>query len=88
MKEAQAMFEEKEQYRQLCDSLYNEGVIKQDVDGSIIAVDDPLERESIKTKTKQKIQQSQQDESISMTPQQNFEHPILDDDKDKDKEMM
>ena len=51
------MYEEKEQYRQLCDSLYHDGVIKQDIDGAIIAVDDPSERESIKSKSKQKIQQ-------------------------------
>ena len=59
MKQAEALYEEKEQYRQLCDSLYNDGVIKQDVDGSIIAVEDQSERESIKTKSKQKKEQTQ-----------------------------
>jgi hypothetical protein len=38
------MHEEKEAYRQLCDHLYKDGVIKQADDGSFIAVEDPMER--------------------------------------------
>jgi hypothetical protein len=54
--QAQALFEEKEHYRQLCGELYDNGIIKQDADGSIVAVDDPVERESIRTKSKQKTE--------------------------------
>ena len=49
---AQKVHDEKEHYRQLCDRLYNDGVIKQDEDGSIVPVEDPLERESIRSKIK------------------------------------
>ena len=56
LKLAEEMFKEKEYYRSLCDGLYNDGVIKQDIDGVIIAVDDPVERESIRTKSKQKTE--------------------------------
>ena len=45
---------EKESYRQICHNMFIEGVIKQEPDGSFIPVDDPLERESIKSKSKQK----------------------------------
>ena len=52
--EAQKLFEEKENYRQLCEALYTEGVIKTNEQGVIVPVDDPLERESIKSKSKMK----------------------------------
>ena len=58
-REQSKMFKEKEYYRSLCDGLYNDGVIKQDIDGVIIAVDDPVERESIRTKSKQKTHTQQ-----------------------------
>ena len=56
---------EKESYRQICHNMFIEGVIKQEPDGSFIPVDDPLERESIKSKSKQKQgpSMSQQEES-------------------------
>ena len=52
MKETEVIHQEKENYRQLCESLYIDGVIKQDVDGSFVAVEDPIEREQIKSKSK------------------------------------
>jgi effector-binding domain-containing protein len=84
---AQAMYEEKEKYRQLCGELYDNGIIKQDTDGSIIAVEDPVERESIRTKSKKKTQTQQEEESMSMSQQKEMNHPILDDDQDKNSEM-
>ena len=50
--EQDTLIEEKDQYRLLCASLYDEGVIKQSEDVSIIPVEDPLEREGIRTKSK------------------------------------
>ena len=52
------LHEEKENYRQLCASMYEEGVIKQDENGIIVPVDDPMERESIRSKSKFKPSQS------------------------------
>ena len=52
VKDAEQLFHEKENYRQLCASMYEEGIIKQDNDGIFVPVDDPLERESIRSKTK------------------------------------
>jgi hypothetical protein len=45
---------EKEQYQRMLGDLYDNGVIKQDGDGSFIHVEDPAERESIKSKSKQR----------------------------------
>ena len=55
-KDAEQIYQEKENYRQLCEALYQEGIIKQDEKGVIVPVDDPMERESIKSKSKQKFQ--------------------------------
>ena len=74
---------EKENYRQLCQSLYEEGVIKQDINGSIIPVEDPMERESIRTKTKQKMQDDAESNMSHMTQQQEFKQNILDDEEEK-----
>ena len=46
---------ERENYRQICKSMYDEGIIKQDDQGTFVAVEDPLERESIKSKSKMKM---------------------------------
>jgi hypothetical protein len=43
--------------------LYNDGVIKQVDGGSFIAVDDPLERESIRSASKAKLQMEINDQS-------------------------
>ena len=48
------MFQEKENYRQLCDQLYQNGIIKQDDSGAIVAVESIEEQEQIRSKTKQK----------------------------------
>lgn len=53
-REKEFLFQEKENYRQLCDSLYQNGIIKQTDDGVIVAVEDASEREQIRSKTKQK----------------------------------
>ena len=65
MGEAHKVWNEKENYRQLYDHLIGEGVIKQDETGNIIPIEDPAERESIRSKTKQKrlAAQSQQEDS-------------------------
>ena len=55
--ETQKLYEEKENYRQLCEALYSEGVIKTNEQGVIVPVDDPLERESIKSESKMKHDQ-------------------------------
>ena len=52
MKETENVHQEKESYRQLCESLYLEGIIKQEVDGSFVAVEDLAEREQIRSKSK------------------------------------
>ena len=57
------IIEEKEHYRQMLGHMYENGVIKQDVDGSFVPVDDPLERESIRSKTKQKLFQESQSQA-------------------------
>ena len=51
VKETESIHEEKENYRQLCESLYVGGVIKQEADGTFVAVEDPAERESIRSKS-------------------------------------
>ncbi len=65
MAEAHKDWDEKENYRQLYNHLIGEGVIKQDETGNIIPIDDPSERESIRSKTKQKriAEQSMQEDS-------------------------
>ena len=56
IKEVDQLFDEKENYRKLCSSLYDDGVIKQDNQGNMVPVEDPSERESIKSKSKIKMQ--------------------------------
>ena len=50
----QSLMEEKENYRQLCSSMYDNGIIKQDENGTFVPVEDPMERESIRSKSKMK----------------------------------
>jgi hypothetical protein len=54
VREAEGVKAEKDQYQRLLGDLYDNGIIKQDVDGGFVHVEDPLERESIKSKSKQK----------------------------------
>ena len=56
-KEAEACIAEKEHYQQMLGGLYENGIIKQEADGTFVAVEDPVERESIRSKSKQKTQQ-------------------------------
>ena len=67
----------------LCGQLYDDGVIKQIEDGTFVAVDDPLERESIRTESKRK-QQQQMNQMQTPGYQQEFDQSILNDD---DKQM-
>ena len=45
IKEAEAVVAEKDHYKSMLSDLYDNGIIKQDGDGSFIHVDDPAERE-------------------------------------------
>ena len=72
------MHEEKEAYRQLCDHLYKDGMIKQADDGSFIAVEDPMERQSIRSESKRKLQQEINDQS-QPAHQPEFEQQLLND---------
>lgn len=62
-REKEFLFQEKENYRQLCDSLYQNGIIKQTDDGVIVAVEDASEREQIRSKTKQKAAEAAVEQS-------------------------
>ena len=77
-KRQEEMFREKEQYRMLCGQLYDDGVIKQIEDGTFVAVEDPLERESIRTESKRK-QQTQMNQMQTSGYQQEFDQSILED---------
>ena len=82
---------EKEQYRQLLNELYESGVIKQAQDGSIVEVEDPAEKESIRSMSKKKAQnlpQAQPEQINSSQAHDPMSHPILDDDLDKNSEML
>ena len=75
----EALEQEKESYRQICHEMYCNGVIKQNPDGSFVAVEDASERESIRSKVKMSNQIS-----ASQKNQVNeFQQPLLDDDVDK-----
>ena len=74
---------EKENYRRLCEEMYVNGIIKQNPDGSFVAVEDMAERESIKSKCKMTAQ-SQNDPP---TPRNEFNSTILNDDLDKMEDM-
>ena len=87
------LIQEKESYRLLCQSLYEEGVIKQSENGDIVPVEDASEREQIRTKSKQKSH-AQSAQKIDLTsameeevePTSIFnpmEHPLLDQFQDK-----
>ena len=83
MSEAHKVWEEKENYRQGFENLVDNGVIKTDEAGNVIPVEDPMERESIRSKTKQKrlADMSQQEESKSC--QFEFDAPVLDQSQDQ-----
>ena len=55
IEEQKVLFAEKEHYRQLLGKFYEDGVIKEDENKNWVPVEDPMERESIRSKTKQKI---------------------------------
>ena len=54
VKSAEALHAEKEHYRSICAGMYENGIIKQDENGAFVAVEDPVERESIRSKSKAK----------------------------------
>ena len=72
------MYREKEQYRMLCGQLYDDGVIKQIEDGTFVAVEDPMERESIRTESKRK-QQQQMNHSVTPGFKPEFDQNIIND---------
>ena len=55
VKEAEGVKVMKDNYQQFLSDLYDNGIIKQNIDGTFASVDDPLERESIKSKSKEKV---------------------------------
>ena len=83
MAEAHKVWNEKENYRQLYDHLIGEGVIKQDETGNIIPIEDPSERESIRSKTKQKRLADQSQQEDSQSNQFEFEDQIQQREPDK-----
>ena len=83
MKETENVHQEKESYRQLCESLYLEGIIKQEVDGSFVAVEDLAEREQIRSKSKIKQTLTTPNQNEIEADDSAMTHPILDDDQDK-----
>ena len=90
MKNVSAVVAEKEHYQSMLSDLYENGIIKQDGNGTFIAVEDPAERESIRSKSKQKtsVPSKAPEEQINSAQTQNaMKHPLLDDDIDKDSEM-
>ena len=74
---------EKENYRKLCEHMFEEGVMKQNPDGSFQAVEDPMERESIKSKSKSRIQTP----ATPSAHKNEFDQQILNEDPDKMEEM-
>lgn len=52
VKNVSAVVAEKEHYQSMLSDLYENGIIKQDGNGTFIAVEDPAERESIRSKSK------------------------------------
>ena len=78
VKSAEAVHAEKEHYRSICAGMYENGIIKQDENGTFIAVEDPLERESIRSKSKAK--HSEQINSSNV--QKEFDSKILEEDED------
>ena len=63
--------------------MFEEGVMKQNPDGSFQAVEDPMERESIKSKSKSKIQTP----ATPSAHRNEFDQQILNEDPDKMEEM-
>ena len=78
--QAQQLHEEKENYRQLCEKMYLDGLIKQEKDGSFVAVEDPVERESIRSKTKQKMLEDTMSQASHVAERPEFEEPMLNED--------
>ena len=87
------LIQEKESYRLLCQSLYEEGVIKQSENGDIVPVEDAGEREQIRTESKRKSHAtSAQKVDLSSAMEEQIEpttifdpmnHPLLDRSQDK-----
>ena len=60
IEETKDLVAEKEHYRQLLGNLYVDGVIKEDANKNWVPVEDPAERESIRSKTKQRMAEETQ----------------------------
>ena len=73
------LFEEKEHYRQLLGKFYEDGVIKEDENKNWVPVEDPIERESIRSKTKQKMQEEAMSQQTVQENRPEFDQTLLDD---------
>ena len=87
LQESARIFEEKEQYRTLCQSMYEEGLITQAENGVFRPVDDPLERESIKSKIKQRNETNVQQAAASQQDDAFKNSKLLDEDDEGMQEM-
>ena len=73
------LFAEKEHYRQLLGKFYEDGVIKEDENKNWVPVEDPMERESIRSKTKQKIVEEAMSQQTGHDNRPEFDQTLLDD---------
>ena len=73
------LFAEKEHYRQLLGKFYEDGVIKEDENKNWVPVEDPMERESIRSKTKQKIVEETMSQQTGHDNRPEFDQTLLDD---------
>ena len=79
IEEQKVLFEEKEHYRQLLGKFYEDGVIKEDENKNWVPVEDPMERESIRSKTKQKIVEEALSQQTRHDNRPEFDQTLLDD---------
>ena len=79
IEEQKVLFEEKEHYRQLLGKFYEDGVIKEDENKNWVPVEDPMERESIRSKTKQKIVEEAMSQQTGHDNRPEFDQTLLDD---------
>ena len=79
IEEQKVLFAEKEHYRQLLGKFYEDGVIKEDENKNWVPVEDPMERESIRSKTKQKIVEEAMSQQTGHDNRPEFDQTLLDD---------
>jgi len=79
IEETKELVAEKEHYRQLLGQFYADGVIKEDSNKNWVPVEDPMERESIRSKTKQKMQEEAMSQQTVQENRPEFDQTLLDD---------